>query len=62
MIVCHCKVVSDRRIRHAVQSGACDTEQVGDHCGAGTRCGSCRPTIGVLLATLLAPEHAEPAA
>jgi bacterioferritin-associated ferredoxin len=62
MIVCHCHVVSDRRIRREVQSGACDTDEVGDRCGAGTRCGSCRPTIGALLATLLAPEQVEPAA
>jgi bacterioferritin-associated ferredoxin len=62
VIVCHCNVVSDRRIRFEVQCGACDTEQVGDRCGAGTRCGSCRPTIGALLATLLAPEPVEPAA
>lgn len=62
MIVCHCHVVSDRRVRDAVDCGATDVEAVGDHCLAGTRCGGCRPTIGVLLATLLAPEQVEPAA
>jgi bacterioferritin-associated ferredoxin len=62
VIVCHCEVVSDRHIRREIQCGAVDVEQVGDRCGAGTQCGSCRPTIGALLATLLAPESVEPAA
>ena len=30
MIVCHCQVVSDRHIRREVQSGAYDTDEVGD--------------------------------
>jgi bacterioferritin-associated ferredoxin len=62
MIVCHCKVVSDRHVRDAIGLGACDVDDVGARCGAGTRCGSCRPTIGVLLATMAAPEQVEPAA
>jgi bacterioferritin-associated ferredoxin len=62
MIICHCEVVSDRRVRDAVDRGACNIDDVGEHCGAGTRCGSCRPTIEVLLATVLAPEQVEPAA
>jgi bacterioferritin-associated ferredoxin len=62
MIVCHCEVVNDRRVRDAIDCGACTVDDVGDQCGAGTRCGSCRPTIGVLLARLLAPEPVEPAA
>jgi bacterioferritin-associated ferredoxin len=62
MIVCHCEVVSDRRVSDAIDCGACTVDDVGAHCGAGTRCGSCRPTIGVLLARLLAPEQVEPAA
>ena len=62
MIVCHCEVVSDRRIRREVQAGACDPDTVGDLCGAGTRCGGCQPTIVALLASLLAPEQVEPAA
>lgn len=62
MIVCHCEVVSDRQIRDAVDQGARTVAEVGDRCGAGTRCGSCRPTIDVLLATMLAPERVETAA
>ncbi|HEX5365283.1 MAG TPA: (2Fe-2S)-binding protein [Acidimicrobiales bacterium] len=62
MIVCHCQVVSDRRIRDAVAAGAASVEDVGDRCGAGTGCGGCRPSIGTLLATVTGGEPVEPAA
>jgi bacterioferritin-associated ferredoxin len=62
VIVCHCEVVSDRVIRREVECGARTVDEVGACCGAGTRCGSCRPTISVLLATLVTPEQVEPAA
>ncbi|HEX6421274.1 MAG TPA: (2Fe-2S)-binding protein [Acidimicrobiales bacterium] len=62
MIVCHCEVVSDRQIRDAAEHGACTVDEVGERCGAGTRCGSCRPTIDVLVATMLAPGRVETAA
>jgi bacterioferritin-associated ferredoxin len=62
VIVCHCHRVNDRAVREAVEAGALDVEDVGAHCGAGTRCGSCRPTIGVLLATLGEREPVDTAA
>jgi bacterioferritin-associated ferredoxin len=62
VIVCHCEVVSDRVIRAEVDRGALTADEIGDLCGAGTRCGSCRPTIGALLAALCAAEQAQPAA
>jgi bacterioferritin-associated ferredoxin len=62
MIVCHCQVVSDRRIRAEIEDGATTVDEIVDRCGAGARCGSCRPTISVLLATLAPPERVEPAA
>jgi bacterioferritin-associated ferredoxin len=62
MIVCHCKVVSDRHVRDAIVCGASTPDDVGDMCGAGTGCGSCRPTIGMLLATTVVSEPVEPAA
>ena len=49
MVVCHCRAVSDRAIAATLASGASSVEQVGDHCGAGTRCGGCRPVIEALL-------------
>ncbi len=45
MYVCCCKGVSDKVIRAAVREGAHTVEAVGAACGAGTRCGSCRPEI-----------------
>jgi bacterioferritin-associated ferredoxin len=62
MIVCHCEVVSDRHIRDAVACGASSIDDVGRRCGAGTHCGSCRPTIGALLVAVAAREPVEPAA
>jgi bacterioferritin-associated ferredoxin len=62
MIVCHCEVVSDRHIRSEVDSGALSVDEIADRCGAGAHCGSCRSTIGVLLATLVSVERVEPAA
>jgi bacterioferritin-associated ferredoxin len=62
LIVCHCEVVSDRRIRAAVVDGACDVDDVGRYCAAGTHCGGCRSSIQALLATLLRDEREQPAA
>ncbi len=41
MYVCHCRAVSDRAIRTEIELGAVDEDDIGDRCGAGTRCGSC---------------------
>jgi bacterioferritin-associated ferredoxin len=62
VIVCHCQVVSDRVIRAEVDRGAVTADEVAERCGAGARCGSCRPTIGALLAALTAAEQEQPAA
>jgi bacterioferritin-associated ferredoxin len=62
MIVCHCEVVTDRHIRDHILCGARSPDEIAASCGAGSRCGSCRPTISVLLATTVPPEQVEPAA
>jgi bacterioferritin-associated ferredoxin len=64
MIVCHCRVVSDRGVRAAIGDGAACVEDVAALCEAGTRCGSCRPTIAALLAVHLPlpGEQEQPAA
>lgn len=49
MIICHCKAVSDRDIRRTVRMGANSTTEVERLCGAGTDCGSCRPTVETVL-------------
>jgi bacterioferritin-associated ferredoxin len=41
MIVCHCKVVTDRDVRAAVDSGARTVRQLCGATGAGQDCGSC---------------------
>lgn len=50
VVVCHCRVVSDRAVRAAVSAGACDVDEVASLCGAGGACGGCVPTIEELLA------------
>jgi len=45
MYICHCRAVSDRTIRAEIELGAEDEDDIGDRCGAGTRCGSCLDEI-----------------
>lgn len=49
MLVCHCHVVNDRRIRAEIERGACDEFDIAQACGAGTDCGGCVPAITRLL-------------
>jgi bacterioferritin-associated ferredoxin len=49
LLVCHCKVVTDRQIRAAVEAGARDEFDVAAACGAGVECGGCIPTVQKLL-------------
>jgi bacterioferritin-associated ferredoxin len=49
-LVCSCLAVSDRKVVKAVQHGARSVEEIGDHCGAGTCCGGCHPSLEALLA------------
>ncbi len=48
MIVCHCIVVNDRRIR-ALISDTTSVEDITRLCGAGRDCGGCVDTIEALL-------------
>ncbi len=45
MLVCLCKVVSDKDIRRAIDDGATSVKQVAKCTGAGTGCGACREAI-----------------
>jgi bacterioferritin-associated ferredoxin len=49
VLVCHCLVVNDRRIRDEIDRGACDEADVALACGAGSECGGCGPMIRRLL-------------
>ena len=49
MIVCLCKVTTDRDVAAAVADGARTVEDIGRACGAGTGCGTCKPLIAGLI-------------
>jgi bacterioferritin-associated ferredoxin len=49
MIVCHCHALSDRDIRHVIRRGARTFARIVEECGAGGRCGGCRPSVEGLL-------------
>ena len=44
-LVCLCEGVSERKVRRAVEQGACSIAEIGAQCGAGTTCMSCHPTL-----------------
>lgn len=49
MIICHCRVVSDRAVRQAIACGAAGLCAVAEACQAATRCGGCLPAVRELL-------------
>lgn len=49
MIVCSCKVVSDRRVREAIAAGADTVVAVTRVTGAGSGCARCRRTLHELI-------------
>lgn len=49
MIVCHCKAITDRKIRELARRGARTGRDVGIECQAGTCCGGCAPLIEAML-------------
>lgn len=51
MYVCICHAVTKRDIDAEISAGARTEEEIGERCGAGTGCGSCRPRIRALLRT-----------
>jgi len=53
MVVCHCHAINDKAIVAEILSGALDADSLAERCGAGSRCGGCRPTVEALIA-----EHA----
>ena len=58
MVVCHCAAVNDRSIMAEIESGALDLDDVAERCGAGGRCGSCRPVIETMLSAIRSPAAA----
>jgi bacterioferritin-associated ferredoxin len=49
MLVCHCRTVSDREVRAAIECGARTVGAVARQCGAGGACGGCRFALRDLL-------------
>jgi len=49
MLVCHCKGLTEREVRSAIESGACSRRALARQCGAGSVCGGCRPVLDELL-------------
>jgi len=49
VLVCSCFAVSDRTLRSVIESGACDADEIGERCDAGTGCGGCLEEIAQLL-------------
>ena len=49
MIICHCRGISDRVIRKAIQNGARSRREVARTLGAGATCGGCSPAIEAIL-------------
>jgi bacterioferritin-associated ferredoxin len=52
MYVCICAAVSEPEVRECILAGARTAEDIGDHCAAGTGCGSCVERLGRLVAQL----------
>lgn len=57
MIVCVCKGIGCSKIRSLLADGVDSLEALGEACGAGTDCGSCRCTLEDMI-----DEHHEGAA
>ena len=49
MIVCHCRVVNDEAVTHAIGQGATTVSRICGATGAGRDCGSCVFTLKRLL-------------
>jgi len=50
LLICHCAGVRDARVLDAIASGSGSCDAIAAACGAGARCGGCRPLLEQLLA------------
>ncbi len=51
MFACICAATTESEVRECVHRGAGSVDEIGDACGAGAGCGSCRDRLRMLLAT-----------
>jgi bacterioferritin-associated ferredoxin len=49
MIVCVCNRLNEERVRTAINSGACCSDEVYARCGVRKNCGKCQETIEIML-------------
>ncbi|TSE00685.1 (2Fe-2S)-binding protein [Skermania sp. ID1734] len=49
MYVCICRAVTEKEVAEVVDAGARTVDDVGERCGAGTGCGSCKERICAIL-------------
>jgi bacterioferritin-associated ferredoxin len=49
VVVCSCRVISDRTVRAAIANGADTVELIISSCKAGGRCGGCWPELERLI-------------
>ena len=59
MIVCHCRGLSDRKIREVIRRGAHSPREVAIACHAGRYCGGCIPIVRELIASETSANPAE---
>jgi bacterioferritin-associated ferredoxin len=52
MVVCHCRLVTDRAVTAAISEGARDVGALVECSGAGSECGGCWSALESLLATV----------
>jgi len=45
MVLCLCKGLSDKAVQRVIDDGARSVDEIGDRCGAGTDCGSCKDAL-----------------
>ncbi len=57
MIVCHCNIVTDRKIRDCVRNGAVDLADVTRASGAGAHCGGCTAAVEQVIEAEMLVEH-----
>jgi bacterioferritin-associated ferredoxin len=55
VLVCHCRVVSDRQVDAAIGAGAADVRGVVRATRAGTGCGGCVSSLRARIEEALAP-------
>ena len=53
-LICLCHGVSERKVNRVIDHGAVSVDEVGESCGAGTSCGTCRQAIDEMIVTRVA--------